>query len=71
MGWIIMQPADDKESVVAAIHLLKTGICLFDISISGARLKPIAFGSRGCDENEKLSFFYRGRCMWLMVHHSK
>ena len=53
MGWILMQPADDEESVKATTTLIKTGICLFDISKNGARLKPIAFGSHSCNSNEK------------------
>ena len=50
-----MQPANDDESVKAAQHLRKTGIFLFDLSLQGARLKPIAFGSRSCNPNEKKS----------------
>ena len=53
MGCILMQPADNDESVTAAIHLLKTGVCLFDLSLGDTRLKPVAFGSRGCNDNEK------------------
>ena len=33
MGWILMQPADDDESIKAAQHLRKTGIFLFDLSL--------------------------------------
>ena len=53
MRWILMQPADDNESVAAAIHLSKTGVCLFDLSLGGAQLKSVAFSSRGCNNNEK------------------
>ena len=53
MGWILMQPADDEESKIAMAHLRRTGECLFDLSLKGARLKPVAFGSRSCNENER------------------
>ena len=53
MGWILMQPADDEKSKQATEKLIKEGVCLFDLSKSGARLKPIAFGSRSCNVNEK------------------
>ena len=60
-----MQPADDEEeSIEAALHLQKTGNCTFDLSLHGARLKPIAFGSRSCNENENNfhSFTREGAC---------
>ena len=60
MGWILIQPADDDESVAAAIHLSKIGVCLFDLSLGGACLKPVAFGSRGCNENEKNFYSFTG-----------
>ena len=53
MGWILMQPANDEESKIAMAHLRCTGKCLFDLSLKGARLKPVAFGSRSCNENER------------------
>ena len=52
MGWILMQPADDKELVEACKKLIETGVCLFDLSKYGAQLKPIVFGSRSCNINE-------------------
>ena len=69
MGWILMQPTDDDESVAASIHLLKTGVCLFDISLGGARLKPVAFGSRSCNDNERNfhSFTVEGACGRLAI----
>ena len=48
MGWILMQPANNNESQAASKKLLALGECLFDLSKHGARLKPIAFGSRSC-----------------------
>ena len=41
MGWILMQPADDKESQLATKLLKDKGECKFDLSMNGARLKPI------------------------------
>ena len=48
MEWILMKPADNKESMRASKVLTTTGECLFDLSKHGARLKPIAFRSRNC-----------------------
>ena len=53
MEWILMKPADNKESMRASKVLTTTGECLFDLSKHGARLKPIAFGSRSCTLAEK------------------
>ena len=53
MGWIIMQPADDAESIAATKQLQSGGKCLFDLTLKGARLKPIGFGSRACTGLEK------------------
>ena len=52
MGWILMQPTDYKESQKATSHLKTTGECLFGLSKHGARLKPVAFGSRSCNDME-------------------
>lgn len=38
MGWILMQPADDKGPQRAMKILLETGKCLFDLSPEGPRL---------------------------------
>ena len=61
MGWILMQPADDDESLKFAQHLRKTGIYLFDLSLQGARLKLIAFGSRSCNDTEKSFHLFTGK----------
>ena len=53
MVWIPMQPAADDESIKAMKYLADTGVCLFDLSNNGARLNPIAFGSRSFNPNEK------------------
>ena len=53
MAWILMQPANDKDSLKATKRLLKDGTCSFDLSLDGAWLAPICFGSRAriCDCN--------------------
>ena len=56
MGWILLQPAGDKESQQAAKTLLQNGECLFDLTKSGARLQPVVYGSRACTESER--FFH-------------
>ena len=53
MGFILMQPADDNESKTATAQLQKNGTCLFDLSMNGARLKPVRFGSRSCTDTER------------------
>ena len=64
MGWILKQPADDDESTKTATILKETGKCLFDLTKYGARLIPVAFGSRGCNANEVNfhSFTVKGAC---------
>jgi len=52
MGWILMQP-DNSDASKAALALLRSeGICQFDLTMNGARLRPIRFGSRSCTERE-------------------
>ena len=52
MGWILMQPARDTVSKAATQTLASTGECLFDLSLDGPRLLPVAFGSRSCTRTE-------------------
>ena len=59
-----MQPADDKESIKATIKVIDTGVCLFDLSKNGARLKPVAFGSRSCNINEKNFHSFTDKEAW-------
>ena len=61
MGWIIMQPVDDEDSMRASKVLTTTGKCLFDLSKHGARLKSIAFGSRSCTLAEKNLHSFTGK----------
>ena len=48
MGCILMQPADDEESIKTTKLLWETGKCLFDLTRGGARLRQTGFGSRCC-----------------------
>ena len=52
MTWILLQPADDEDCVSVMDKLKKESICLFDLSLAGPRLRPIAFGSRNCSTAE-------------------
>ena len=53
MGYILMQPADDEESISATKVLKDTGECMFDLTSKGPCLLPINFGSRGCTDAER------------------
>ena len=46
IGYILMQPDDSQDLLVAIKHLTATGECLFDILLDGPRLRPVLFGSR-------------------------
>ena len=46
MGFIVMQPGNSPESLLELHHLAKTGECRFDLTMAGARLCHVAFGSR-------------------------
>ena len=52
MGWILMQPADEKESQKSTAHIKKTRECLFDLFKNGAQLKPVAFGYHSGNDME-------------------
>ena len=52
MFWIMMQPADDKESQKATAHLKNNVECLLNLSKHGTRLKPFAFLSHSYDDME-------------------
>ena len=74
MGWILMQPAQDKESIAALETLLRTGKCTFDLSMEGARLKPISFGSRSCTPAESKLHSFTGEVAcgrWAIVKNKK
>ena len=60
MAYILMQPSDDAESQKAMKLLEKSGICKFELSKDGARLKPVSFGSRSCNDNERYLHSFTG-----------
>ena len=53
MSYILMQPADDEASRAALLLLSDGGTNTFDSLMSGARLRPIRFGSRRCTTRER------------------
>ena len=53
MGYILMQPDNGVMASAATQKLITTGECDFDLSFSGARLRPILFNSRSCSNTEK------------------
>ena len=74
MGWIIVQPADDGEFTKATSHLQKAGEYYFELTKDGAQLKPVSFGSRGCNENEQKfhSFVGEATCScWAIAQNRK
>ena len=52
MGWILMHPADGKESQRAIKIFRETGECLLYLSKNGSRLKLTAFGLISCTDFE-------------------
>ena len=69
-----MQPCDDVESTATTELLKKTGECNFGLSKNDAQLKPIAFGSRSCGDNETNvhSFTGEGGCgRWAVGENMK
>ena len=45
-SFILMQPDNSPESISALALLRRTGECKFDLTLKGAHLRPIWFGSR-------------------------
>jgi hypothetical protein len=52
MGFIQMQPDGSKESLAAIVELVAGEDNEFDTAMTGARLRPVLFGSRKCDDRE-------------------
>ena len=73
MGWILMQPADDEESVHTTKILLETGECLFNLTQGGARLHPTGFGSRYCLPKETKYYYFEGEaaCGWWTISQNR
>jgi hypothetical protein len=53
MSWILMQPDDSDASTVALALLRSKGTCNFDVTLNGACLCHIRFGSRSCTERKR------------------
>jgi hypothetical protein len=52
MGCILMQPDDSPASVAAMAKLARGEPCEFDRTLTGPRLRPVAFYSRRCTDKE-------------------
>lgn len=52
MSYVLMQPADDPASKAALRILEAGGPNMFDELMTGARLRPVRFGSRRCSDRE-------------------
>jgi hypothetical protein len=53
-GSILMQPDSSSPAFVAAAkRLVEDGICNFNLTLKGARLRPVYFDSRKCTEQER------------------
>ncbi len=74
MAFILMQPASDEKSLAALKVLEETGVCEFDLSMTGARLQPLAFGSRACTPMESHFHSFVGEVAsgcWAIAHNKK
>ena len=60
MGWIFVQPEDDKESTAATKILQTTGECKSDLNKIGSRLRPTGFGSRAYLSQERKHHSFMG-----------
>ena len=72
--WIIIQPVDNEESTKATTLLQKICEYYFELTKDGARLKPVDFGSRGCNDNEQKfrSFVGEATCVrWAISQNRK
>ena len=61
MDWIMMQPTYDDKSIASTALLLKAGECKFNLTKSGAHIRPTSFGSRSCVAKEKNITLLLGR----------
>jgi hypothetical protein len=74
MGWILVQPNNSDASTVALALLCLDGICTFDLTMNGARLRPLRFGSCSCAEQERHSHSFVGEaacCCWAVSQNRK
>lgn len=52
MTYVIMQPEDSEVARLSSKTLEESGVCDFDSTLDGPRLKPTTFGSRKCTTSE-------------------
>jgi hypothetical protein len=73
MGWILMQPDHSPASTTTLALLRSTGSCTFDLTMNGARLRPIRFGSRSCTEREHHFHLFVGEaaCGWWAISQNR
>eukprot|EP00978_Attheya_sp_CCMP212_P046596 scaffold400802_cov24-Attheya_sp.AAC.1 len=62
MGYAVLQPSDDPESLAAMKRENEGGPCKFDLQRTGLRLLPTAFGFRLCKGFEIYLHSYFGEC---------
>ena len=70
MVYIVMQPEDSEAAREATKKLIETVECVFDLTMEGPRLRPIAFGSRKCSKTESNYHGYVGEIAagrWAMA----
>ncbi|MGH7955153.1 MAG: RNase H-like domain-containing protein, partial [Gloeomargaritales cyanobacterium] len=48
MGYALLQPGNDEASIAALIRLENGDASDFENTLTGARLRPVCFGSRRC-----------------------
>ena len=67
IDWIMMQPADNAESLRSIKLSLKTIKYLFKLTINGTRLRQTGFGFRCCLKPEKkIPLLCRQSCLWVL-----
>ena len=53
MSWILMQPADDPESLKSTHTLLTEETFLFELAADVSRLRPVQYVSLACIDKER------------------
>ena len=66
-GHVLLQPGDDEPSISAMNRENAGGPCEFDLTLSGLRLLPCAFGGRMCRGPERYLHSYLGEATALKV----
>jgi hypothetical protein len=66
-----MQPDDSPASLAALKILQEEGICNFNVTMNGTRLRPVCFGSHGCTDRERSLHSFVGEAgsgRWSIRH---